>query len=473
MADQQHKLSAIADFAPTKRFFVEMLTRDIDLADAILDLLDNCLDGVARSHTGNDDVINYKGFWAKIQFDGKHFCIEDNCGGIPASNADYAFRMGKPINAPKENLATVGVYGIGMKRSIFKMGGHCIIETQHADNDQFKITIDQDWLSSDQNWKIPMQSGMALGSRNGTKITVSKLTSETSRYFRNKSFVTDLINKVVFSYSYIINKQFRVEINGQVIKPNPINLRYETHSDENKKSIQPYIYEAEIDDVEIKLIVGFHAPLIDESVEEAEKKRPQNSTQDAGWTIVCNDRVVVYRDKTELTGWGVHFARYHTQFIGISGTLYFTSKQPEKLPITTTKRGIDASSPLFQKAQKHIIDGTKLFINYTNQWKGSTLLKQSNSRLLKSEEALPLDVIEKFREHQENWANFRNRSNERYFKPELPTPPDRLSSGKKITFKKPIAEIETVIEHLSLPEESTPGQTGEACFDYVHREAVR
>lgn len=34
-----------AQASPTKQFFVSMLTRDISLADAILDLLDNCLDG--------------------------------------------------------------------------------------------------------------------------------------------------------------------------------------------------------------------------------------------------------------------------------------------------------------------------------------------------------------------------------------------------------------------------------------------
>lgn len=34
------------DAAPVKSFFVEMLTRDIALDDAILDLLDNCVDGI-------------------------------------------------------------------------------------------------------------------------------------------------------------------------------------------------------------------------------------------------------------------------------------------------------------------------------------------------------------------------------------------------------------------------------------------
>jgi hypothetical protein len=34
-----------ADASPTKQFVVPMLTRDINLADAFLDLVDNCLDG--------------------------------------------------------------------------------------------------------------------------------------------------------------------------------------------------------------------------------------------------------------------------------------------------------------------------------------------------------------------------------------------------------------------------------------------
>ena len=43
-----------AQGAPTKEFFVGMLTRDIELSDAILDLLDNCLDGVVRQKKGID-----------------------------------------------------------------------------------------------------------------------------------------------------------------------------------------------------------------------------------------------------------------------------------------------------------------------------------------------------------------------------------------------------------------------------------
>lgn len=41
---------------PTKEFFVGMLTRDIELNDAILDLLDNCLDGVVRQKKRLDNT---------------------------------------------------------------------------------------------------------------------------------------------------------------------------------------------------------------------------------------------------------------------------------------------------------------------------------------------------------------------------------------------------------------------------------
>lgn len=89
--------------APTKNFFVEMLTRDIDLKDAILDLLDNCIDGIQR--TLRDDACNedniseespYEGFWASIDVSEEGFVITDNCGGIPLEVAQrYAIQNGQ------------------------------------------------------------------------------------------------------------------------------------------------------------------------------------------------------------------------------------------------------------------------------------------------------------------------------------------------------------------------------------------
>ena len=70
-----------AQASPTKQFFVSMLTRDISLADAILDLLDNCLDGAMRLADGNG--VDYAKHFVDIEIAEDHFSIADNCGGIP------------------------------------------------------------------------------------------------------------------------------------------------------------------------------------------------------------------------------------------------------------------------------------------------------------------------------------------------------------------------------------------------------
>lgn len=468
------KQTQTANFTPTKRFFVEMLTRDIDLEDAILDLLDNCLDGVSRSQKKEPEEINYSGYSVEINFSGTSFSIIDNCGGIPIKSAEYAFRMGRPNDAPVENLATVGVYGIGMKRSIFKIGRHCEIATHHESDDGFTITIKEDWLTKDKDWSIPMQPTLfPPEKRNGTSIKISKIQQSVANKFKTSSFQTTLINKIIYAYSYIIAKGFEVKVNGQVVNPVPVSMRYEDTKDENGNAIEPYIYIGNVDGVDVKLIVGFYSPLPTEREVEEEKNHSRYDTKNAGWTIVCNDRIVVYKDKTELTGWGSDFARYHTQFIAISGIVYFKSKSPEKLPITTTKRGVDVSSPVFLKVRKHIIEGTKLFIDYTNKWKGEELIKSSNLRLEKSESASPLEVIKHFETSlATKWTNVRNRSNEKKLKPSLPIPSNHIRR-KNISFAKSDVDIELVAEFLNLLDGYTRNQVGDACFDYVLEEAKK
>jgi len=136
---------------PSKRFFVEMLTRDIELVDAILDLIDNCIDGIhrelARKPTkGAAPAQPYKGFWARIDLDKKSFAVLDNCGGIPREVAEkYAFRLGRPVGMPEVEAPTVGVYGIGMERSLFKIGRSATVTTRHA-NRAYRVSISKQWM---------------------------------------------------------------------------------------------------------------------------------------------------------------------------------------------------------------------------------------------------------------------------------------------------------------------------------------
>ena len=64
---------------PTREFFVNMLVRDILLKQAIIELIDNSIDG-ARTINKNS---NFEGLKIIVNFDENSFCVQDNCGGIP------------------------------------------------------------------------------------------------------------------------------------------------------------------------------------------------------------------------------------------------------------------------------------------------------------------------------------------------------------------------------------------------------
>jgi hypothetical protein len=84
---------------PTKEFFVDMITRDIQLEQAVLDLVDNSVDGAKRFRS--DQANPLEGFEVKIEVSATSFSITDNCGGFDKASArNYAFRFGRPAGRP-------------------------------------------------------------------------------------------------------------------------------------------------------------------------------------------------------------------------------------------------------------------------------------------------------------------------------------------------------------------------------------
>lgn len=475
-SNNEQKLPKIVNASPTKSFFVEMLTRDIELQDAILDLLDNCIDGIQRTikdkHPSNNP---YEKFWAKLTFSSESFKIEDNCGGIPIDVAQgYAFRMGRPNNNVDHDLYTIGTYGIGMKRSIFKMGRSSEVISK-TEEDSFKVTIHPDWLTDDINWNLPFESIEPTLKGNGTSIKITDLHPSIITAFSSPESIlhNSLVSKISHYYSYIIHKGFTVSINEVKVTPEPLKLLWDGADQIGQPNIiAPYLYETEKDGVEIKLAIGFYRPTASEEEVNDEMAGNRRSSETAGWTIVCNDRVVLYCDKTRLTGWGEEkVPTYHPQFIAISGVVYFRSPDARKLPITTTKRGIDASSDIYLYVKDFMREGLKTFTSYTNKWKENRLEEKERIQKTKS-----VDPNALFREiPPEKWTPVRNRNYERKYLPSLPTP--ALQNGelrkKNIRFSRPEKEIKIVAEYLFEDSEREPSEVGNECFKKILREAMQ
>lgn len=459
------------DATPVKSFFVDMLTRDIEIVDAILDLLDNCVDGILRLERENSsqNSIPYESFEAEIKFDKSSFSISDNCGGIPWSFHDYAFRMGKDNQDRDRDLPTVGVYGIGMKRAIFKLGRQCLISTQNG-GDRYEVEITPNWIEDQDDWSLPVEPSNSDREDDGTTIVIGELNENIEKQFDDdrENFTRELVRKIETHYAFIIAKGFQVTVNGQKIEPKPTRLVFSETEDEKGPAIKPYIYKTEVDGVSIFLSVGFTRPIPSQEEINDEQEETRYSSIDAGWTIICNDRAVLYCDRTELTGWGeAGVPRYHTQFIAISGIVEFQSNDAAKLPTTTTKRGIDASSSLYLQIKNRMREGMKVFTNFTNQWKGKG---NESKQYIDSGIRYDLDKL-KTESEKLRLNSVRSGLQGEQFMPKLPEPKPESSTKKRISYSKNLEEIETVQSYLFDENHITPSEVGEKCFDVILREA--
>lgn len=463
---------------PTKEFFVGMLTRDIELSDAILDLLDNCLDGVVRQKQDVDKRSApdyYAGYYSHITITKDSFIIEDNCGGIPSDVAEkYAFRMGRSADKVDDDLPTVGIYGIGMKRAIFKIGKSARVLTRN-NGSLYRVTVPLDWAALEDEWDFPIddlvdENELKSG---GTRIEISNINPGIAEGWHTddklNDFVDRLIKAIKQSYSFIIQKGFSIEINEKSVSPLPIQLLMSSNKD--GEAIKPFLYKQTFDDVNVSLAVGFYAP--PPSPEDIDDENDlRRSSSDAGWTVVCNDRVVLYNDKSHLTGWGeAGVPQYHTQFIGIRGIVIFESNNPKNLPMTTTKRGIDTSSNIYAVVKDRMRQGLKMFTDYTNRWKGQNEKERSYSTTAQS---ISIDTLIGTAEYVETVVpvKFRQNRGGLVFNPELPKPqndrPYRI-----ISYSRGIEEILDIVEFIyqDRTHSISPSQVGEKCFDLILEKA--
>ena len=468
--------------SPVKRFFVEMLTRDIDIRDAIMDLLDNCIDGMIRKGANKNTNKPYEDFKAEISFNESSFRILDNCGGIPKEIAvKYAFRMGRPKERElDEDGSTIGMYGIGMKRAIFKIGKNAKIISRHKNDGCYKVDINQSWLEDDTNWDLPIVGCTEELDGDGTSIYVTDLYPgiKTTFSFGTGNFLNDLISSISVHYGTIIERGFKIFVNGEPVKPAILKLEINKNYISENTGLFPYIFEEKTSDMEISFIVGITEATPDYEDMERESSRRLSSSI-AGWTVIANDRVVLQADKSRVTGWGDGNPLFHYQFNSIVGVVEFKSKDPFKLPITTTKKGLDTSSDVYLHIRKQMMEGLQVIIDYTNKWKNRK--DEEKEKILKHVESMSIkeietEIVKKIDEHL-----WREKTDGEFtfkiYKPDLPKPEKEAPENENISFRKNKNDVKTVKAYLTninmLDENASRHEVGSKCFDYVKDNASR
>lgn len=320
--------------SPSKEFFLEMLTRDITLNDSILDLIDNSLDGARRLK----ENLDYSGLKVKIEISENEFSITDNCGGIDKRIAEtYAFKFGRPDSADNGIKYSIGRFGIGMKRALFKIGKAFEIRSR-TESDNFSLSVNVDQWKKMNEWEFSLEENK-VNEGIGTSIIVKDIHTNIKTSITNlDQFINRLSKDISIIYYAAIQKGLEILINGISVTNEDISiLDNEIFSSSSYKNI--------VDGIELKIIAGLSNP----------------NPHEAGWYVYCNDRLVLQADKTEVTGWGdkigeVEQVLYHNDYAMFRGVVFLEAEDPVKLPLTTTKKGVDIDSQIYHYVKNKMVE---------------------------------------------------------------------------------------------------------------------
>jgi hypothetical protein len=420
---------------PRKKLFIDILTQDVSVKTCILDLIDNSVDSYVRNKIGDKRSIN-------LLVNETTFQIFDNCGGIDKTRLkDQVFRFGGEITA-LEN-ATLGMYGIGLKRSIFKLGNEITVETDDG-TDFSSITLNVTEWEAEVSWNIPFNSEASKlrpDEKPYTKITVTNLHADIKAKFELSTFKFELLETIKKTYCLLIKDSIDFVFNTSPVEPYPLLVPVE-------EGYEPSVSITRYDEVDIEIICF---------IDPSKGARLRDAVNQRGWNLFCNKRLILSNDTTETTGWqggGDKLPKYHSIYNEFRGIVFLKSNNPFKLPLNTSKSGLNTEEKVYHYILNQMIITARPIIDY---------LSDKYKKETKEEEELK-DKIEKTVDES--------------FKPTLVPATDIIAASTfkapditassqsktvRISYSKEKTIVENVMKHL---EVSTYKEVGEETFNY-------
>lgn len=348
-----------ADASPEKRLFISLITRDISLAEALLDLIDNSINAALEPYAEElktaDDyqrLLEDKKIKPKVRINltvgASKITIVDNAPGISLNTAEnHVFKFGRDADEADES-DRLSVYGIGLKRAMFKCGNKIRIISDHKDGG-FELDLNVlKWAKiKTEPWKFEITSRpRAKKDSCGTQIVISDLHPDVLRRLGDAVFLPQLRDRIARTYSFFIGRIVEIALNGSLIEKEVFEIGSNYASAKFKSG-----------KVSCNITAGIAATT-------GEHFRDRN----AGWFVFCNGRAILFADKSSTTGWGGAglpiFQPKHRPFLG---TVFFVSADTEALPWTTTKAAVNEESSIWQEAKRQMVTTGRVVIGFLDK----------------------------------------------------------------------------------------------------------
>jgi len=374
---------------------------------------------------------------------------DNNCGGMTIEIArKYAFRFGRAKDAPNIKHS-VGQFGVGMKRALFKIGRQICIKST-TENSRFEMDINVDEWASQKEWEFRFKTVEENEKTYpedewGTTIIVTKLRESVSKEFASATTYKNLKLEIENKIQYPLSRGLNISVNNTSLdfddltffdnpKLTPSHWKH-SYKSKGKPSVDVSIY-CGLGDSKVKV--------------------------DAGWHVFCNGRLILRGDKSSKTGWGdkageISIPGFHGQYNMFRGYVFFDSDTPSQLPWDTKKTGVNEDSEVWKATKQELKRMALPVKNFLDA------LKQEKDRKDKADDDTsgPLQVLVDSSQ-QESIRNVKTRMLFELPKVEKAKQSQGPKMGK-ISFQKPLKEIEAAKGLLRAKNRT---EIGEMVFDY-------
>jgi hypothetical protein len=317
-------------FGMEQSYIYSVLTSDISVADAILDLIDNSIDAARKdiqhkggAQKGQHLPSSYAGYTINLSIDESGIAIQDNCHGIEEGLlTEKAFKLG----ARHEQNFSIGMYGVGLVRAYWKLGRSLEMVTDNTKN-KFSLQVDRDKVLKAEHPVVPAAKSVSSGTASNI-VCINELHSETLKDVSSTYWQEKFFQRVSRIFGLCISKGLQITINKVTVPEFGPEIR-----EEIKPLLAGQTFHTD-DGVKIRIKVGAHQDYIFPGEPGHNARKNSKYTKEFGWYVVCNDRIVMTAARTEAVGWT---SEWHSEYNGFLGWAYLECSDAKKLPWNSKK----------------------------------------------------------------------------------------------------------------------------------------
>lgn len=277
--------------------------RDLDRAEALLELIDNSIDAWKRRRA------KYPGksapelnIYIDIDSDTGQLTYEDNAGGVPV---DKLVNLVVPGHSETDALAhSIGSYKTGGKKAIFRLATAANITTRfwnpaETGDETIAVHLDERWLTDVNEYEFPFYRLKDTGEiQRGQTRYVMQLRKEPigAHWYSNPHELSKIEKEIRNTYGLLIARNKDVNIyfpkRGKKVTPTLDNLYDFSGASDGKIDIRPQRIEftTELD------LEGKKHPVTIEVVIGCRVTTAVRDSAGPGFDLYGNDRLFKYRD---------------------------------------------------------------------------------------------------------------------------------------------------------------------------------